>query len=118
MRRGLPENSACTIMRTMWQMTGEDNRTRVEYTFLSFHFFHSFPQTLSSHLGPSHHRCKQQNKMTQPSFPEVVLKPYQLHLEQLYCLFFMISDVTVFRQPLYFVLLLINFTQCDKKGHI
>lgn len=56
--------------------------------------------------------------MTQPSFPEVVLKPYQLHLEQLYCLFFMISDVTVFRQPLYFVLLLINFTQCDKKGHI
>lgn len=58
--------------------------------------------------------------MTQPSFREVVLKPYQLHL---FCgtavlSVFMISDVTVFRQPLYFVLLLINFTQCDKKGHV
>lgn len=99
---------------------GRQQDTGGAYTFLSFHFFHSFPHTLSSHPGPSHHRCKQQNKMTQPSFLEVVLKPYQLHL---FCgtavlSVFMISDVTVFRQPLYFVLLLINFTQCDKKGHI
>lgn len=67
----------------MWQMTGEDNRTQVEhiplFSFLSFHFFHSFPHALSSHLGPSHHRCKQQNKMRHPSFREVILKQYQLH---------------------------------------